>query len=208
MSALVISLFLSPYMIEPYLMMITTQQLQLLKEGNKKAFEALYRAYNARIYSFVLSMIGDAGVAKDITQDIFLQIWEKRLNIDLEGNLGGYLFKISQNMVYHYVRRELLLQNYVDKLSNESADESVEIDEEGDYLFLEEYILKLLEELPPARREVFMLYWKSGLNYREIAEQLDISEKTVATQVHRSLDFLRDKLGTIAFSVSLFLHHI
>ena len=160
--------------------MITTQQLQLLKEGNKKAFEALYRAYNARIYSFVLSMIGDAGV----TQDIFLQIWEKRLNIDLEGNLGGYLFKISQNMVYHYVRRELLLQNYVDKLSNESADESVEIDEELDYLFLEEYILKLLEELPPARREVFMLYWKSGLNYREIAEQLDISEKTVATQVH------------------------
>ena len=120
--------------------MITTQQLQLLKEGNKNAFEALYRAYNARIYSFVLSMIGDAGVAKDITQDIFLQIWEKRLNIDLEGNLGGYLFKISQNMVYHYVRRELLLQNYVDKLSNESADESVEIDEELDYLFLEEYI--------------------------------------------------------------------
>lgn len=97
---------------------------------------------------------------------------------------------------------------WINKLSNESADESVEIDEELDYLFLEEYILKLLEELPPARREVFMLYWKSGLNYREIAEQLDISEKTVATQVHRSLDFLRDKLGTIAFSVSLFLHHI
>ena len=46
-------------------------------------------------------------------------------------------------MVYHYVRRELLLQNYVDRLANESSDESVEIDEELDYLFLEEYILKL-----------------------------------------------------------------
>ncbi len=165
----------------------------------------MYRAYNARIYNFVLSMTGNAGVAKDITQDIFLQIWEKRLNIDPEGNFDGYLFKISQNMVYHYVRRELLLQNYVDKLSNESSDESVEIDGELDYLFLEEYILKLIEELPPARRG-FMLYWKSGLNYREIAEQLNISEKTVATQVHRSLDFLRDKLGMIAFSVSFFLH--
>ena len=54
--------------------MITTQQLQLLKEGNKKAFEALYRAYNARIYSFVLSMLCYAGVAKDITPDIFLPI--------------------------------------------------------------------------------------------------------------------------------------
>ena len=96
--------------------MITTQQLQLLKEGNKNAFEALYRGYNARIYNFVLSMVSNAGVAKDITQDIFLHIWEKRLNIDLEGNFDGYLFKISQNMVYHYVRRELLLQNYVDRL--------------------------------------------------------------------------------------------
>ena len=85
--------------------MITTQQLQLLKEGNKNAFEALYRGYNARIYNFVLSMVSNAGVAKDITQDIFLHIWEKRLNIDLEGNFDGYLFKISQNMVYHYVRR-------------------------------------------------------------------------------------------------------
>ena len=93
--------------------MITTQQLQLLKEGNKKAFEALYRAYNARIYSFVLSMIGDAGVAKDITQDIFLQIWEKRLNIDLEGNFDGYLFKISQNRVYHYVYLALMVHMYV-----------------------------------------------------------------------------------------------
>ena len=54
--------------------MITTQQLQLLKEGNKNAFEALYRGYNARIYNFVLSMVSNAGVAKDITQDIFLHI--------------------------------------------------------------------------------------------------------------------------------------
>ena len=79
--------------------MITTQQLQLLKEGNKNAFEALYRGYNARIYNFVLSMLINDGVAKDITQFIFLLILEKRLNIDLEWNFDGYLFKISQNMV-------------------------------------------------------------------------------------------------------------
>lgn len=51
--------------------MITTQQLQLLKEGNKNAFEALYRGYNARIYNFVLSMVSNAGVAKDIHKIFF-----------------------------------------------------------------------------------------------------------------------------------------
>lgn len=185
------------------------QQLLLLREGDRNAFEVVYRAYNARVYNFVLSMVGDAGVAKDITQDIFLKIWEKRLNIDAEDNFEGYIFKVSRNMVFHYVRRELLFRNYVDKLSGDEASEaSVETDEELDRLFLEEYILKLLEELPSARRNVFMLYWKSGLNYREIAERLGVSEKTVATQVHRSLDFLRDKLGLIAFSVFLFLRNL
>ena len=93
--------------------MITTQQLQLLKEGNKNAFEALYRAYNARIYSFVLSMIGDAGVAKDITQDIFLQIWEKRLNIDLEGNFDGYLGSSSNLVVISFLFRRFSSSSFL-----------------------------------------------------------------------------------------------
>lgn len=73
--------------------MITTQQLQLLKEGNKNAFEALYRGYNARIYNFVLSMVSNAGVAKDITQDIFLHIWEKRLISIWKGILTAIFLK-------------------------------------------------------------------------------------------------------------------
>ena len=187
------------------LSIMTIQQLELLKNGNRDAFEALYRSYNARIYNFVFSMVRNAGIAKDLTQDIFLLIWEKRTNIYVEGNFDGYLFMVARNMVFNYVKRELLLQNYVDKLSNEQSDESVEIDEELDYLFLEEYILKLLEELPLSRREIFLLYWKSGLKYREIAEELGVSEKTVATQVHRSLVFLRKNLGTGVFSVASFL---
>ena len=83
--------------------MITTQQLQLLKEGNKNAFEALYRGYNARIYNFVLSMVSNAGLAKDITQDIFLHIWEKRLNIDLEGNrIQKHILDISYHKFSHF----------------------------------------------------------------------------------------------------------
>ncbi len=76
-------------------------------------------------------------------------------------------------MVYHYVRRELLLQNYVDRLANESSDESVEIDEELDYLFLEEYILKLLEELPQRAGSFLCFIGNQGLNYREIAEPVE-----------------------------------
>ena len=68
---------------------------------------------------------------------------------------------------------------------------------------LEEYILKLIRELPESRRRIFMMYWKEELNYMEIARQLSISEKTVATQVQRSLQFLRSKMRYVALGLLL-----
>jgi RNA polymerase sigma-70 factor (ECF subfamily) len=171
-----------------------------LHNGNMESFEALYRAYHGRIYNFVLSLVGDVMTAKDITHDIFIHIWEKRENIKIDNNLNGYLFKISQNMVYRYIRRELLLRNYLDNCKAEAIEEP-DIDTDIDTSFLETQILKLIEDLPAARKTIFMLYWKADMNYREIAKRLNISEKTVATQVHRSLDFLKNRLGPITFSV-------
>jgi len=185
---------------------IDKKTLKALKRGKMKEFEAVYRSYNGRIYNFICSIVKDPGIAKDLTQDVFLHIWDKRENIDCDDNFEGYLFKITRNMVYHYIKRELLLQSYLDKVEEETETESLEIDKELDYVFFEEYIMRLILELPEARRKVFMLYWKSELNYREIAEKLSISEKTVATQVHRSLHFLRSKMGNAAFSAILCLY--
>lgn len=185
---------------------IDKKTLRILKNGKMKGFEAVYRLYNGRIYNFILSIVKDPGIAKDLTQDVFLLIWNKRKNINCENNFEGYLFKISRNMVYHYIRRELLLQNYLDRVEKESEPERLEIDKDLDYVFFEKYIMRLISELPEARKRIFMLYWKSELNYREIAKKLSISEKTVATQVQRSLHFLRTKIRNSVFGAILCLH--
>lgn len=187
---------------------IDKKTLKVLKSGKMKGFESVYRLYNGRIYNFINSIIRNPGIAKDLTQDVFLHIWDKRENINCEDNFEGYLFRISRNIVYHYIKRELLLQSYLDKMEEETEPESLEIDKELDYVFFEEYIMQLILELPEARRKVFMLYWKSELSYREIAEKLSISEKTVATQVQRSLHFLRSKMGNAAFSAILCLYAV
>ena len=185
---------------------IDKKTLRILKNGKMKGFESVYRLYNGRIYNFILSIVKDPGIAKDLTQDVFLLIWNKRKNINCENNFEGYLFKISRNMVYHYIRRELLLQNYLDRVEKESEPERLEIDKDLDYVFFEKYIMRLISELPEARKRIFMLYWKSELNYREIAKKLSISEKTVATQVQRSLHFLRTKIRNSVFGAILCLY--
>lgn len=173
--------------------------LKALKGGEMKSFEIIYRLYNSHIYNFIYRMIKNTSVSKDLAQDVFLQIWNTKNNIKYDNNFEGYLFTMTRNTVYQYIRREVLLQNYINKLGKDK-DEKTDVDIEGelDNKYFEERISELIEELPEARRRIFLLYWKSDLSYKEIAQTLSLSEKTIATQVNRSLQFLRDRMTNIA----------
>ena len=173
--------------------------LRALKKGQIKEFEKIYRLYNGWVYHFICAIIKNSNIAKDLTQDVFLLIWDKRENINCDENFEGYLFKISKNMVYHYIKRELLLQNYLGKREEIEDGNISYIENDLDTKFFEDYIMKLINELPEARRRIFILYWKADMSYREIATRLSISEKTVSTQVQRSIHFLRARMGKIAF---------
>ena len=150
-----------------------------LKNGDEKAFETLFWEYNQHVYHFVYSLLYDKSMAADLTQNVFLKIWEKHETIDPEQNFDAYLFTIARNLVYKETENRLL----------------------------SEYINSLIEELPPSRRKIFRLSRHEHLSYREIAERLSISEKTVETQLSRALRFLRDRLSSDGFLclITLFL---
>uniref|UniRef100_A0AB33JDL4 RNA polymerase sigma-70 factor n=1 Tax=Prevotella sp. GTC17260 TaxID=3236796 RepID=A0AB33JDL4_9BACT len=164
-----------------------------LRNGKLKHFEMVFRHYNRWIYNFVFDLLKDAAAAQDITQDVFIQVWNHRENIDSDANFEGYLFTIARNMVYHAVQQEVKRQLYAQQVQYQGHGQDVEYNE-ADKLLMEEYIMNLSKQLPDMRRQILMLYWKSGLNYREIAECLNISESTVATQIQRSLKFIRSKI--------------
>lgn len=183
---------------------VDSETLRGLKEGKINSFESMYQYYSGRVYNFINSIVKDRALAKDLTQDVFMQIWDKRSGIDCEGNFDSYIYTIARNMVYHYIKREMWFQQYFETEAKEHSDEEkADADHELDNLLLEEYILKLISELPESRRRIFMMYWKEELNYIEIAGQLSISEKTVATQVQRSLQFLRSKMRYVALGILL-----
>lgn len=176
-----------------------------LKNGNEGAFEALFWEYNTHIYHFVYSLLYDKSLAEDLTQNVFLKIWERREDIDLGQNFDSYLFTIARHLVYKETEKRLLSESLTETLQKQLSDGDTLMEEKIDAESLREYIDSLIEELPPARREIFRLSRKEHLSYKEIALRLSISEKTVETQLNRALHFLRDKLSSDNILVVLLL---
>ncbi len=168
--------------------------LTSLKQGSTKAFETIFKKCNAKVYNFVLSTLYDKNLAEDVTQAIFLSIWEHRENIDPQKNFESYLFKTARNMVYRQTEKMLLAYRYEEHIKMNISEEDFSPEENLEASSLEELIMELINKLPEARRKIFLLSLKGELSNKEIAEQLFISEKTVETQIRRSLEFVRGKL--------------
>ena len=168
---------------------ITT--LESLKQGNTKAFEAIYRTYKAKIYNFVLDVLYDKSMAKDITQNVFLSVWEHRKEIRTDSNFQSYLFTIAKNMVYRQTEKMLLAARYEDYIRTHRSGEDNSLEEKIDADSLEALINKLIEQLPEARRKIFLLRFKEELSNKEIAASLSLSEANVEKQISRSLAYIR-----------------
>jgi len=162
-----------------------------LKKGDYAAFEELYWIYNRRLYNFVLSVLFDKSLAEDITQTCFLKIWENRATIDEEKGFTSYLHTIAKNLVYRETERQLLKNRFLTVLQERQQNTDNTTQETIDARLLQEHIEELIEKLPPSRKEIFIMSKLQGLSNKEIAEKLSISEKTVETQVYRSIQFLK-----------------
>jgi RNA polymerase sigma-70 factor (ECF subfamily) len=170
------------------------KQLQRLRQGDPKAFEAVYRKYGGRVYHFFLSLLHDPCAAEDLTQNVFLKIWERRDGIDPDGHFEAYLFTIARHMIARESEKRLQEECLKESLQRrEDADTSSEQQFEAESLRL--YIKTLIEQFPPVRKQVFLLSRVHHLTNREIAHKLSVSEKTIETHLYRALRFLKSKLN-------------
>lgn len=169
--------------------------LERLKSGDETAFEYLYWNYNSYVYNFIHSLIYDNSLTEDLTQNVFLKIWEKRESIDPEQGLSNYLFTIARHYAYKETEKRMKLV-FSPTVSNDAIDTpDTRTEDKIDTASLQEYIDTLIEELPTSRKEIFKLSRQQHLTNKEIALRLSISEKTVENQITNALRFLREKLS-------------
>lgn len=169
-----------------------------LQEGDTVAFERIFESFYHRLYSFINQYVYDSEVAKNILQDVFLMLWEKKSILLDDSNLNAWLYTVAKNKALKYLRHNEYVTNHVEisllkqneNTLNAAALDSVDTSEFA-FREIEKIIERTLSSMPEQVQAVFNLSRFENLKNKEIAEKLDISEKTVEANITKSLKLLR-----------------
>jgi len=176
--------------------MIPTNEKQLLNrlsKGDSLALKELFDAYHPRLYRKIYLIVRRQDIADDLAQQVFIRLWEKRFEIQVESNFGAYLMKMGVNEALTDIRKK---KNKIVPLTNQLHTEIAPENSDNNIRFSEQQqkIDNALKSLPDRCREIFLLSRQEFLTYQQIATKLSISKKTVEAQMGKALMLLRKNL--------------
>ncbi|WP_199137502.1 RNA polymerase sigma factor [Pedobacter sp. ASV12] len=152
--------------------------LSQLKKGDSNAFGSLYDLYSRMLLSNIIHMVKDQEVAKELLQDLFLKVWEKRESIDVEKSFKSFLFTIAKNKVYDYLRKVALDKKLTRELIANTIESYSHTEELLSFKEKNACLNQAIEALSPQSRQVYQLSKIEGLSHKEISERLGISVST------------------------------
>lgn len=177
-----------------------------IAEGNHNAYTMFLERHEDNIFSHAMAYLKDSFKAKDITQDVFLSIWNSRQSLTKVVSPENYLFILTRNKIVAEFRKKIKL-SMLDDLEQVNQDTVLLPDQRLENKEMAALIQSAMDQMPPQRRTVFKLGKLEGLKYEEIAKQLNISTGTVRVHMIQALSFVRTIIrdsGTIFLIFSFF----
>lgn len=133
--------------------------------------------------------------AEEIVQEMFFNFWQKKDKVDISISLEAYLFRSVRNACLNYLKHLKVREEHRLATNEELRKKEQEVHDKMEALELQERIDRTIEQLPPERKKIFKMSRFEELKYKEIAEKLNISVKTVEVQMSKALKFLRMHLS-------------
>ncbi len=164
-----------------------------IKNGDRMAFESLFHEYYTGLCHYAFKYIRDAEDSEEIVQDTFVRFWEKRSQISVEHSLKSYLFTAVRNASLNFIKHAAVVRDHAGHVLHNESDE-----DHSDHMVtveLQERISRAVSDMPAERQRIFRMSRDEGLRYKEIADQLNISVKTVENQMGKALKYLREELA-------------
>lgn len=167
---------------------------------DEQAFRSLYRQYWKSVWGVCYSIIKDQEIAKGLTQDIFLYLWDKRETLRISGPVENYLVRAAKLRTYEYIRNKAVRDRYTEWQYNFLEREAAFTEQDVMRDDLAERVEKLLAQVTPRNRQIFRLR-EDGLSNREIAVLMNMSEKAVEYHITKVLAYLRKNLSEFLIQV-------
>jgi RNA polymerase sigma-70 factor (ECF subfamily) len=167
--------------------------LDELKTGDIRLFESLFREYYRPLVVYAMKYVRDADASKEIVQEFFVRLFEKRNSLVIDTSLKSYFYRSICNSCINYISHLEMRSRHIKNLTllseKEFSDDPIATIE------LQNRIYKSVEDMPDQCRRIFKLNRFEGLRNEQIAEKLGISKRAVETQISKALKILRKKLA-------------
>lgn len=162
---------------------------QRIAQGDEKAFKMLFDYYYKHLVIFAIRYIDDKDLSESIVQNVFVKLWEKRETLQIE-SVHAYLLTAVRNQCQNELKHQKIVRAYEKNfIPGEWMTETVYPDQE-----VMARINEVIDQMPEQRRKIFKMNRLDGMRYKEIADKLEISPKTVEVQIGKALKYLRDNL--------------
>ncbi|MBC9932864.1 RNA polymerase sigma factor [Chitinophaga qingshengii] len=170
--------------------------LKRLAIGDQAAFTAIYMQYHGGIYTYLLKFTKNPLLTEDLVHDVFLKIWEIREQLDIQSSFAAYLYRLARNTALTQLNRLTLFDAVRDEVMHRV---SLGIHEQSVFNAVEqkqyeELLQKAIDNLPPQRREAFILCRRQGKSYEEAAALMNISRNTFKQHLSLAVKSIREYL--------------
>lgn len=168
--------------------------------------ESLFRDHYSRLCNYANILLSDKDESEEVVQQLFVQVWEKKESMEITSSLQAYLFRSLRNSCLNKIKHNKVRRNYAEEVISLSKDSepASHITYQSE---LQEQIAMAINGLPEQCRLIFKLSRFENLKYAEIAEQLNISVKTVENQMGKALRVMRERLKDYLILVIILGHY-
>ena len=168
--------------------------LKRIKEkDDEEAFKALFDSHYLTLYNYVRYNIKDEDACHDVVQDVFTYFWEKRKSIEIKQTVRSYLLSSAHNAYINYLKQQNTSKRHISDFFHGTERTANGYDPIFENALIED-LNRIIDDLPGQCREIFHLSRMKGLKHKEIATKLNISPRTVETQIYRALRTIKKKL--------------
>lgn len=178
-----------------------------LSQQSEAAFEQVFKEYYKALHAYASSLLRDEANAEEMVQQVFFKLWDRAGNLQIAGSIAAYLYRAVHNECLNFLKHQKVKakhQLHVAYRAREAERSSADVFADPD---LQKKIQEAMDSLPEQCRTIFQMSRFEDLKYREIAERMQLSVKTVENQMGKALKIMRARLVEFLSLLLFLIHH-